>query len=658
MKTLGLTTLLCLLLLGGAVNASAQGTATLDRAAAAAAAGRTNEAIQMYRALLEQDPQNAAALSSLSDLLEADGKWREAMPLLERLVKLEPQNSTALYRLGRMKSWQPGGHDEALELLRRACKTSKGDVEICGAYAEILSWGQETRAEAVTNLEAIVSANPDASSVRIRLARILSWNDATRARALALFDNGLQRDPKNIELLLVSAEVLSWRSASRGEALARCERVLKLDPDNLRALNGKAQLIAWQNRTGEALELYRRVLAKDPNNSAALRGEAEILNWKGRFVEARTLAQQAHTGAPSDTRASLELARANIGLQRFAQARQAIADVSGNPTPDFADVRQQIQRGLGTYVEFGYAFRQEPANNLEFHRFSAAVSTTLGPSNRVTFLYQPTLFDNHLQGTNSNYFGASLDSTLSDRVTTHEQAGAEVFRNVPVNVDGGVGLSFRPISSTTLKFNFQRQPVEESLLSTNGQNFGGVFFGQVYSNLGDVGISYNNAAHKYDFSLDYTDGVYTGRNLASNRRFSVDSQLGKSLRGDQPYVRVAYYVNYSSFNHDADVQPGQPLSRSTGGYFSPTRYLLNEGILTVGHRFSKTVQWGMSGAAGVQNVENNGSSFSNAQFASSFETHLFWRATPMNELTFSYAYLNVFNAFQRNLFRFAWRHYF
>src|SRR5713101_7926789 len=185
MKTLGLTTLLCLLVLGGAVNAAAQGTATLDQAAAAAAAGRTDEATRTYRAVLQQDPQNVAALSSLSELLEADGKWREAMPLVERLVKLEPQNSTALYRLGRMRSWQPGGHDEALELLRRACETSKGDVEICGAYADILSWGQETRAEAVSKLEEMVSAYPDASSARIRLARILSWNDATRVRALA-----------------------------------------------------------------------------------------------------------------------------------------------------------------------------------------------------------------------------------------------------------------------------------------------------------------------------------------------------------------------------------------------------------------------------------------------------------------------------------------
>ena len=640
---------------------SAQNASPLDQAAAAAGNGQAAEAAQMYRKVLEQEPQNVRALSALSELLQAEGKWREAVPLLEQLVKLEPENSAALYQLGRMRSWQSGGRNDALDLLRRACETSKGEVEPCSAYAEILSWGEGTRAQAIQKLHDTLAAHPDAVSTRIKLAQILSWNDATRTQSLDVFDQGLARDSSNLELLIASAEVLSWRSMTRAEALKRYERVLQLSPDEPRALTGKASLLKWQNRSEEALELYRRVLAKDPHNSAALRGEAEIMNWKGQYVEARALAEQAHAGAPSDTQASLELARAYIGLQRFSQARQAIADVSGNPNPDFDDVRNDIRRGLGTYLEFGYAFRQQPSHastNLEFHRFDVSLSTPVGQSSRATFVYQPTLYTNFVQDFNSNYFAAGLDSSISDRVSTHAQVGAQVFQNVPVNVDGSLGLTFKPISSTVLKFNFQRQAVEESLLSTRGQIAGGMFFGQVFSNLADIGISYSNAQYKLDFGLDYTDGVYTGRNLDPNRRYSVEAQAGRSLLGDQPYVRLGYYGNYTSFDHDADIQTGLPLSPSIGGYFSPTRYLLNQGVLTVAHRFGKRVQWGMSGAAGVQNVENSTSSFGNAAFASSFETHLMWRISPMNDLRLGYDYLNVFNAFERNLFRFSWRHYF
>src|SRR5438132_3909011 len=145
MKTRYLITLLCLLALSSVV-AAAQNTSTLDPAAAAA--GKTDQAVQLYRAALQQEPNNVAALTALADILEAAGKWRDAQPLIEQLVQLQPQNSAALYKLGRMKSWQTGGRPEALELLRRACDTSNHDAEICDAYSDALSWGDNTRAEA------------------------------------------------------------------------------------------------------------------------------------------------------------------------------------------------------------------------------------------------------------------------------------------------------------------------------------------------------------------------------------------------------------------------------------------------------------------------------------------------------------------------------
>jgi hypothetical protein len=184
------------------------------------------------------------------------------------------------------------------------------------------------------------------------------------------------------------------------------------------------------------------------------------------------------------------------------------------------------------------------------------------------------------------------------------------------------------------------------------------FQGQVRSNLGAVGVSYYNSAHKYDLSLDYTDGVYTGENLDSNRRYSIEGQIGQALHSDRPYIRLAYGVNYTSFDHDADVQNGVIVPGFTGGYFSPTRYLLNQGILNFSHHFTRNLNLEATGTAGVQNVQTSTASFSNSQFASSFSTHLFWRVTPMNELKFGYDYLNVFNAFNRHLYEFTWRHYF
>jgi tetratricopeptide (TPR) repeat protein len=639
-----------------AINMAPQGPSTQEQAAAAANAGQADEAIRLYSAVLQQEPDNVAALSSMAALLQSQRKWQEATPVLERLTALRPQDSAALYQLGSMKSWQTGQRAEALDLLHRACDLSDHNPEYCQAYAEVLSWNTKNRTEAVAQLGEILAQHPENVPARLRLAQMLSWDKSTRQRALALYDQGLQFDAENTELLIASAEVLSWSVAGRPEAMVRYDRVLLRNPNEPRALTGKAQLLAWHDHTGEALELYRRVLAKDSNNPSALRGEAEILNWKGRYTEARSLAKEAYNLNNSDERASLELAKANIGLHRFGEAQQAMAGIS-NADPDFRETRQEIHRGLGTYMDFGYFARL--SNDLSFQRPYVAVSTKVGLENRVIFSWQPTMYESNGFGFNTNHFDAGLVSEPSDRFTSSVHIGASTFNNVPANADGGFDLRYKPITSTTLKFAFLRAPVEETTLSTRGLDVIGLgFLGQVYSNLGDLGVNYYNSTHHWDASVDYIDGAYTGRNLVANRRYSMDGQLGKALHADQPYLRLGYQVDYTSFGYDADIQDGVPPSHYTGGYFSPTRFLLNQGVLNMSSRFSHNVFWEASGAVGTQNVENLTSVFSDVQLASSFETHLVWRATPMNELTFGYAYLDVFNSFQRNLFRFSWRHYF
>ena len=206
--------LLLFLLAGATLNAAAQNNPTLDEAAAMASAGRADQAVQLYQGLLQREPDNVSALQAVSDLLEAKGRWQEAVPFLERLVQIEPGNAAALYRLGRMRSWQSAaqGHDAAT-LLRRACDASEHNAEYCGAYADLLSWKQETRAEAVNRLREVLEAHPDSAVTRLKLARILSWNVVTRPEALRIFDQGLQLDPHNLDphnndLLLASAEVL------------------------------------------------------------------------------------------------------------------------------------------------------------------------------------------------------------------------------------------------------------------------------------------------------------------------------------------------------------------------------------------------------------------------------------------------------------------
>ncbi|HEV2488875.1 MAG TPA: tetratricopeptide repeat protein [Candidatus Acidoferrales bacterium] len=596
---------------------------TLDQARSEVSAGHFDRAAQLFEAVLVSSPDNPDALAGLVDAQVAAGRWRDALPALKHLVQLQPNNAERTFQLGQMVSWQGGQRKAALDLLKRAVEFDPANVEHQEYYAEVLSWDESGRPQALSILRGLLTAHPN-----------------------------------DVNSLLAYAAILSWNRATRPQALENYKKVLARDPKNPRALAGQAQLMAWGGHSSQAFDSYEQVLNRDPDNVAALRGEGQILNWRGLYSSAKTLLEQAHGLAPDDSAIMLELARAEYGLGQYAQARTSLEQVNGPDTPDVQDLRHDIDHALGAYIEFGYAMRRD-GKRLDSDTAEAIVSTPLGASNRLSLLYEPSLFRTSPRNFNSNYYSLMLDSHPLENLTTHAEVGGRTYPGVPSNMEGAFDASFNVRPSFRLTTGFQRAADLESLVSTLGAATSGIFVGQVETNLGSIAGSYSNSQHHFDVSLTYTDGAYTGQNLASNRRWSVDGNFGKSVRSDHPYIRVAYVFTYLSFDHDAEFEPGSGApARVTGGYFSPTRFLLNYGQINFSAQLGRHAKWDASGFAGAQKAETTFTSFSNAQFASTFSTHLTWNVTRRSDLRLRYDYLNVFNAFHRHLFLVSWRQYF
>jgi cellulose synthase (UDP-forming) len=537
---------------------------------------------------------------------------------------------------------------------RRVLQSDPNNADALGGLADALEAEGHWR-EAVPFLSRLIELQPNNSARVFQLAKMKSWREESRPEAMQLFARALHLDPENDEILVSYAEVLSWSRGTRPQAKIYYERALEKNPRNLRALGGKAQLLAWNGESDRAVSLYDQVLAADPSNVAALRGKAEILNWKRRHQEARDLLQRAQRAAPQDEGTIVELARADYGLHRYEEARREFLQI-GAPGPETQDLQRGISQALGTFTEIGYGLRRN-RRHLDYDQLEALVSTRVGASNRLGILYEPTLFRSQQPDFNSNYYGIMLDSQPSEKVTTHAEFDGEQYFGAPAQADGTFDLRYRVRPSFQLEAQFQRQIVDDSSLSLRGQQTGGIFLGQVRSNLGMVSGSYSNRKHNYDFSAAYSDGVYTGNNLDSNRRWSVEASLGKSVHSYHPYMRMAYNLTYLSFDHDADFQPGTAPASITGGYFSPTRYLLNSGQISVSHDFGKHIKWDGAATLGVQNAQTTFSQFSAAQFASTYSTHLVWTVNAKNEFRAGYDFLDVFNAFRRHLVRVSWRYY-
>ena len=595
----------------------------LSQAREEAAAGHFDRAAQLFQSVLASSPDNPGALAGLVDALAATGHWRDSLPALKHLVALQPQNAQRIFQLGQMESWQGGQRAAALELLKRATDLEPQNVKYPEYYAEVLSWNETDRPQALDILRRLLASHPNDQDTLLAYAEILSWNRATRPQALESF-----------------------------------KKVLSQDPGNARALDGEAQLLAWDGQSSQALGIYEQVLRNDPNNVGALRGKAEILGWRGEYAQARNLLQQAHGLAPDDSATTLSLARSEYELGDYAQAREDLALLSDTTSADYQDVQRGVNHALGTYLELGYGMRRD-GMKLDYDSATALVSTPLGMSNRISLLYTPSLYRTAQRNFNSNVYSVMLDSHLAEKMTTHAEFAERTYPGVPSQTEGTFNAAFNLRPSLKLTTGFARAADLESLVSTLGAATNGVFVGQVETNLGSIGGSYSSSRHHYDVSLTYTDGIYTGQNLASNRRWSLDANLGKSIRGSRPYVRAAYGLTYLRFDHDAEFDPGSGApARVTGGYFSPTRYLLNYGQLSLSADLGRRAKWDASGFAGAQNSETAFTSFSSTQFASTFSTHLTWSMTGHNDLRLGYDYLNVFNAFHRHLFLVSWRQYF
>ncbi len=643
--------IVCILFVAS-LSALGQSSSSMQQAHQEFEGGHFVNAARSFRTVISGEPNNTEALAGLVDSLEAAGEWREAIEPLKHLVALQPENAQRASQLGRWLSWQGGDRAAALESLARACSLDTKNPQACTEYADVLAWKSETREQAISELRAVLARSPNYVPALKRLAEILSWKTSTRAEAVRMYEAAVEIDPNNSALLASYADTLIYDRSQRKLALSLYERALRADPKNTHYMTSEAQLLAWTGSSAAAMQMYDTVLSAEPENVDALRGKAEILNWRGRYQQSHELLESAHRNAPTDPRVSAEMARAEMGLQHYGEAQLMISSLPQEP--EYRDLREGASRALGGWSETGVAFRRN-GDNLNYDRLNVAASTPMGFSNRLTFQYAPTLYSAPGDTFNSNIFAFQLDSKVSDRLAVTTRGGGESYPGITPQIEGGIQLRYRVLPSLHIQTGFDRSSVDDSLLSLRGTQSANGFSGQVASNLGEIAAHYDNARHGYDFSLGYSDGVYTGRNLDSNRREAVEGNLGKSL-GGTPYIRIAYGFSYSSFQYDAEA-PGAAFNR-WGDYFSPQRFLLNYGGLTVSYKFNEHLQFEATGTAGAQNVEDSTASFGNAQFASTFSSRLLWRPKANDELRIQYDYLNVYSAFHRHLPGISWRHYF
>jgi len=501
--------------------------------------------------------------------------------------------------------------------------------------------------ESIAPLTRYLELRPNDPERLRQLGQYLAWT-GERERGAALLRQAVQLQPGNAEYLASLGEVLSWQPSHRAEASDLFGRALAVDPKNMRAREGEANLLAWSGRAGDALPKYDALLAENPRSVGALRGKGGALNQLQRFDEAAVVLRQAAAISPNDLGTLQELAASQVGMEQFDQAAQRLGALHGVDNDELRLIQDTTRRARGTYLE-AEGMRRTRSGQLDASRGEFKVSPYLGSGVRLLGTYQHTRFSDSLGGFNADAAALRLTWRPDRRFDAAARVGVQATDGLSgAQWAGTAALGWQPLTGLRFTLTGDRSLIEETRQSV---------LGAVYANLGTLGAELVLLDRRIEVNGHLTGGLYTADAIKDNARFGADFMAGYVVRSYQPYLRLSYGFMGTGFDYNASsYAPTDP--DQVGGYFSPSRFYLNYGAVTMSQRFGERVFWEFNGGLGGQLVREQVGGVSDLRLAASVATHLTWRMGRRTDLDLRYQYADAFAAFRLHEVRALLRQYF
>ncbi|TIR36995.1 MAG: tetratricopeptide repeat protein [Mesorhizobium sp.] len=254
-------------------------------------AGRRQEAEMLYRQVLAQKANHAAAAHFLGLLLHQTGRSAEGLDLLEQSVRLQPKNPDFLNNLG----------------------TVMRDLGRLGA--------------AVDFFRGAVALRPDQLAARDNLGSSLKQLGQFEG-AEEIYRGTIGRNPFHVRARIGLAETLQ-EAGRLDEALAVFREALAIRPKDADLLHGLGVGLMEKGSLGEAAEHFRQALAVDPGMARAWLMLTQVKRQQERDAELAGMEAQ-HAKAPEGSVARMQLSfglgKANDDLKDYGRAFDYFAE--------------------------------------------------------------------------------------------------------------------------------------------------------------------------------------------------------------------------------------------------------------------------------------------------------------------------------------------
>lgn len=310
--------------------------------------GKKEEAYEIYRKVLQAEPDNAMALYALASYYESTGQkelYRQQLDTLLLNRKVPSETKLSVMRQVIVEAEQEGKDStQVIGLFDRMLQQEPDDAQVPMLYAQyLISKGMNK--EALPVLRQVLEIDPTNTAARMMLlgeaVRKEDYEDVIRLCEagtvanpemlefyfyLAIAYNQAERTDDVIAVCLKALEHVTSDSKKevvsdfytiladayhtkdrKDEAYAAYDSALVYNPSNIGALNNYAYYLSVERRNlDKAEEMSYKTVKAEPNNATYLDTYAWILFEKGNYAEARLYIDDALKSNTEDSNVIIE----------------------------------------------------------------------------------------------------------------------------------------------------------------------------------------------------------------------------------------------------------------------------------------------------------------------------------------------------------------
>jgi protein O-GlcNAc transferase len=382
------------------------------RAVALHEQGQLDQAVQLYRVILETDRRHIGSLNNLAILCFQRGKVEEAVSLIRAVVRLRPDLPVAHNTLG-IALRHLGRLDEAEASCREALRLTPDYAEAHNTLGETLM-AQGRHAEAEVCCREALRLQPEYAEAHNNLG-IMLISLGRPQEAEVCCREAVRLNPSNARAHLnLSTALVSLGRLDEAENC--CREAVRLNSGNAEAHGNLGTVLVALGRLKEAEACYREAARLSPGNPVAHTNLGNTLVLEEKLSEAIASFERAAALKPDDADA----------VANWFYLKQRICDWSGHRKD-----HERFRIGLQGQASPTVAFKLLAASSTAEEQFSYAcrVAATLAVPKSAEFshrAFQPR------QRLRIGYFSSSFHAhattyLISGLIEQHDRGRFEII---------------------------------------------------------------------------------------------------------------------------------------------------------------------------------------------------------------------------------------